>query len=133
MYGLSHYVIHPSQSCSVASYPTFPFPPTSSSAYPSSQYSSSCFYFTRFYSLLSPTGDTSKQSFLSFRYGGLTGYIRACFTAHGRPCTEFTKNGLTETYFCNKKQNESNMAEGVFLNSGMQRLTISEGPRAFER
>lgn len=29
--------------------------------------------------------------------------------------TEFTKNGLTETYFCNKKQNESNMAEGVFL------------------
>jgi hypothetical protein len=46
--------------------------------------------------------------------------------------TEFTKNGLTETYFCNKKQNESNMAEGVFLNSGMQRLTISEGLRAFE-
>ena len=46
--------------------------------------------------------------------------------------TEFTKNGLTETYFCNKKQNESSMVEGVFLNSGMQGLTISEGPRAFE-
>jgi len=34
--------------------------------------------------LVSLTGDTSKQSLLSFRYG----YIRACFTAHGRPCTQ---------------------------------------------
>jgi hypothetical protein len=73
---------------------------------------------------------------LSVRYCGLTDYIRACFTAYGKTLhTEFTKNSLTETYFCNKKkkQHQSKMAEGVFLNSGMQRLTISEGPRAFEQ
>lgn len=38
--------------------------------------------------LVSLTGDNSNQLLLSFRYGGLTGYIRACFTAHGRPCTQ---------------------------------------------
>jgi hypothetical protein len=62
---------------------------------------------------------------LSIRYGGLTGHTQAYLAAHEKTLhTQFTKNDLTETYFCNEKQQKSKMAEGVFLNSGMQRLAV---------
>jgi hypothetical protein len=132
MYGLSHYVIHSSQSCFVVLILLFHFLRL---LLPLMLLLSFHLYVSTLRD--STLGKPDRRQFESivtllslWRFNRLHSRLFYCTrkTLH----TEFTKNGLTETYFCNKKQNESNMAEGVFLNSGMQRLTISEGPRAFE-
>jgi len=129
MYRLSHYVIQSSQSCLLLLILLFHF----------LRLLLPLILLLSFHLYVSTSRDSTLRKYDRRHFEAIVTLLslwlhsRLFYSTRKTLHTEFTKNGLTETYFCNKKQNESNMAEGVFLNSGMQRLTISEGPRAFER